>query len=244
MTGDELEATWREYKRTGAVELRNALVVEYLPVVRGMARRMHRKLPRAIDVLDLEQAGVFGLLDAIEDFDPGRGTCFENFCPVQLHHAMIDWLRAVDRRVAFYDDVTWLADRAHVRHVDPAEGFMRAEIPGFVRKRLGQLPARDRDLLRRYYVEDRSMKDIGAAWGVSESHVCKLHSTALGSIVARDPSLRARRSSKRSGLPVGVFQVRTKFVALASLGGRQRNLGTYHTAREASIAYQRAVGMA
>src|SRR5512143_336863 len=77
---DSLVAAWREFRPTGADELRNRPREHYLYLVRYNAERIGSKLPDEVDVDDLMSAGIFGLLDAIDAFDLERGVKFETYC--------------------------------------------------------------------------------------------------------------------------------------------------------------------
>ena len=68
-------------------------VVAGLPFVEALARRMASTMPRSIDVGDLVQDGVIGLIDAAHRFDEGRGIKFETFAERRIRGAMIDALR-------------------------------------------------------------------------------------------------------------------------------------------------------
>jgi len=64
-----------------------------LPFVDALARRMAATMPHSIDLSDLVQDGVIGLIDAAERFDAGRGIKFETFAERRIRGAMIDALR-------------------------------------------------------------------------------------------------------------------------------------------------------
>ena len=68
-------------------------VVASLPFVEALARRMASTMPHSIDVGDLVQDGVIGLIDAAHRFDEGRGIKFETFAERRIRGAMIDALR-------------------------------------------------------------------------------------------------------------------------------------------------------
>ncbi|MBN4049848.1 FliA/WhiG family RNA polymerase sigma factor [bacterium AH-315-M10] len=87
---------WRDYKRSGAVELRNQLIEQYLPQVRYLAERMSSRLLDHVETDDLRQAGVFGLMDAVDKFDPDRGVKFETYCQQRVTGAMLDSVRSND----------------------------------------------------------------------------------------------------------------------------------------------------
>jgi RNA polymerase sigma factor FliA len=64
-----------------------------LPFVEALARRMAASMPHSIDLSDLVQDGVIGLIDAAERFDEARGIKFETFAERRIRGAMIDALR-------------------------------------------------------------------------------------------------------------------------------------------------------
>jgi RNA polymerase sigma factor for flagellar operon FliA len=68
-------------------------VIASLPFVESLARRMASTMPHSIDVSDLVQDGVLGLMDAAHRFDEGRGIKFETFAERRVRGAMIDALR-------------------------------------------------------------------------------------------------------------------------------------------------------
>src|ERR1700737_5284095 len=71
----------------------NLRVVAGLPFVEALARRMAASMPNSIDIGDLVQDGVLGLIDAAHRFDEGRGIKFETFAERRIRGAMIDALR-------------------------------------------------------------------------------------------------------------------------------------------------------
>lgn len=87
---------WTEYRKTATDPLRNRLLENYLPLVRYNAERIHTKLPDEVDVEDLMQAGIFGLMDAIDAFDMERGVKFETYCAPRIRGAILDELRSMD----------------------------------------------------------------------------------------------------------------------------------------------------
>src|SRR5580765_6578150 len=68
-------------------------VAASLPFVESLARRMASTMPHSIDLGDLVQEGVLGLMDAAHRFDEGRGIKFETFAERRVRGAMIDALR-------------------------------------------------------------------------------------------------------------------------------------------------------
>ncbi|MGL6196121.1 MAG: FliA/WhiG family RNA polymerase sigma factor [Thermoguttaceae bacterium] len=76
--------------------IRNSLIERFMPIVRSRAERIWARLPEGIDLDDLISAGTFGLMDAINAFDPNRGVKFETFCMPRVQGAMLDELRSMD----------------------------------------------------------------------------------------------------------------------------------------------------
>ncbi|MDO4588200.1 MAG: FliA/WhiG family RNA polymerase sigma factor [Planctomycetia bacterium] len=77
-------------------ELRNVLIEQYLPLVRYHGERVWSRLPDEVELDDLVSAGIFGLMDAIDAYDPSRGVKFETYCVPRIRGAMLDELRNMD----------------------------------------------------------------------------------------------------------------------------------------------------
>ena len=92
----DVTEVWEEYRKTGSPQLRNELLTRYLPLVKYNAERVHAKLPVEVDVEDLQSAGVFGLMDALDAFDVERGVKFETYCAPRIRGAILDELRSMD----------------------------------------------------------------------------------------------------------------------------------------------------
>ena len=81
---------------SGGPQLRNRLILQYLPLVKYISDRVFARLPRRVDIRDLQSAGIFGLISAIEAFDLTRGIKFETYCSVRVRGSILDELRAQD----------------------------------------------------------------------------------------------------------------------------------------------------
>jgi RNA polymerase sigma factor for flagellar operon FliA len=75
---------------------REQLILEHLPIVRFIARRIHARLPQHVLIEDLYSAGVVGLLDAVEKFDASRENRFRTYAQFRIRGAILDSLRALD----------------------------------------------------------------------------------------------------------------------------------------------------
>ncbi len=75
---------------------RNLLMENYLPLVKYTADRIYAKLPDKVELDDLISAGIFGLMDALDAFDPERGVKFETYCTPRVRGSILDELRSMD----------------------------------------------------------------------------------------------------------------------------------------------------
>jgi RNA polymerase sigma factor for flagellar operon FliA len=91
-----LDELWRSYKATADGRLREQLILHYSPLVKYVAGRVSVGLPPNVEQADFVSSGVFGLIDAIEKFDPSRSIKFETYAITRIRGAMIDELRALD----------------------------------------------------------------------------------------------------------------------------------------------------
>ena len=72
------------------------MMVEHLPIVRFLARRIHERLPQHVDMEDLVSAGVLGLMDAFTKFDPEKKVQFRSYAQFRIRGAILDSLRTLD----------------------------------------------------------------------------------------------------------------------------------------------------
>ncbi len=91
-----IDQVWMEYFATHSEACRNILMEHYLHIVKYTADRICSKLPDKVELDDLVSAGIFGLKDAIEAFDPGRGVKFETYCSPRIRGSILDELRNMD----------------------------------------------------------------------------------------------------------------------------------------------------
>ncbi|UWG98343.1 FliA/WhiG family RNA polymerase sigma factor [Dehalobacter sp. DCM] len=90
---------------------------KYLPLVKRIAGRLAISLPEHVDQEDLYGYGVFGLLDALNRFDPSRGVKFETYATLRIRGSIIDGLRAMD----------WVPHSARQKVKQVTQGFTYLE---------------------------------------------------------------------------------------------------------------------
>lgn len=91
-----IETAWDAWHVSQEVTARDWLVVHYASLVKFVAGRLAAGLPKSVDTGDLVSAGVFGLMNAIDKFDPANGAKFETYAIPRIRGAILDGLRALD----------------------------------------------------------------------------------------------------------------------------------------------------
>ena len=92
----DIKQAWEQLHRTHRDEFRNILMEHYTYLVKYAAERLYSKLPDKVELDDLISAGIFGLMDAIDAYDPGRGVKFETYCSPRIKGSILDELRSMD----------------------------------------------------------------------------------------------------------------------------------------------------
>ena len=90
---DEL---WIEYKKTRDTSIRELFIVKYAPLVKYVAGKVAIGMPGNVEFDDLVGYGVFGLLDAIDKYDPEKNVKFNTYAVTRIRGAIFDELRSID----------------------------------------------------------------------------------------------------------------------------------------------------
>jgi len=91
-----IDQIWEQFHKTRDDCSRNLLMEHYRHIVKYAAERLYSKLPDKVELDDLISAGIFGLMDAIDAFDPARGVKFETYCSPRIKGSILDELRSMD----------------------------------------------------------------------------------------------------------------------------------------------------
>jgi RNA polymerase sigma factor for flagellar operon FliA len=90
------EVTKQAYTAYQDEQERERLLMEQLPQVRYIARRIHERLPRHVPLEDLVHAGVVGLIDALHKYDHSKHVQFGSYAKFRIRGAILDSLREMD----------------------------------------------------------------------------------------------------------------------------------------------------
>ncbi len=117
---DPVLGDWDAFKGDGDRLARERLILHYAPLVAAVAGRVGMRLPSMVEQADLVSYGMFGLIDAIEKYEPGRAVKFETYASARIRGAIIDELRAMD----------WIprSVRTKARAVDRAYSELESEL--------------------------------------------------------------------------------------------------------------------
>ncbi len=176
-------------------------------LVERIARRVHRSLPRSVELDDLIAYGTIGFLEATARYDPERGIPLSTYAFPRIHGAIMDGLRGMGwlsrrqyaRNAAeeagedavwiqlssdVLDELASLGDRPRVEDL-----WAGARNRVRLREALGRLTVEEQSLLQAYYGEERTLAEVGRILGLSKSWVCRLHARAVDNLarLVKDP---------------------------------------------------------
>ncbi|MBE5932511.1 MAG: FliA/WhiG family RNA polymerase sigma factor [Lachnospiraceae bacterium] len=93
---DNKERLWIEYTHAKSSVIREQIIIEYVPLVKVVAGRLAIYLGSNVEYEDLVSYGIFGLIDAIDKFDYGKGIKFETYASLRIRGAILDQIRKMD----------------------------------------------------------------------------------------------------------------------------------------------------
>ena len=88
-----IEELLREYRVTGEESVKHQVLIACLPLVKYLAGRLMVRMPAVIEQEDLESYGIFGLLEAVEKYNPDLGVSFKTYAHTRIRGSMIDEVR-------------------------------------------------------------------------------------------------------------------------------------------------------
>ena len=200
--------TARYYPRRLEKEQRDRILLEQLPQVHYLARRIHSSLPKHVPLEDLVHTGVVGLIDALNKFDSSKHVQFGTYAKFRiLSRFPTEFEMALelnlDLRIfqQLLNDLNGL--EVHSLQVGPSwDGKeedqcdcwanatedtplfhrMRSEMKELLTSMIADLPEQQRRVLALYYFEELTMKQVGTALGIGESRVSQVHGSAVANL--------------------------------------------------------------
>lgn len=116
-----------------ATQDRESIILEHLPQVRLIARRIHERVPGSVSLDDLISTGIVGLISAIDKFDPKLNVKLKTYAEYKIRGAILDSLRGMDWAPRQQRKRVKMIEAAIVRleqrnHCTPAEDEIAAEL--------------------------------------------------------------------------------------------------------------------
>lgn len=96
MNDESKQKLWEEYSKKHTNELREKIIIEYSGLVKIVAGRLSIYLGYNVEYDDLVGYGIFGLIDAIDKFDYGKGIKFETYASLRIRGSILDQIRKMD----------------------------------------------------------------------------------------------------------------------------------------------------
>lgn len=139
------------------------LVLQYVPLANKLAYQKKRNLPSFIDVEELKSAAYLGLVEAASRYNPEVGVAFSTFAYRRVFGAICDYLR----------ELGWGPKTSQMENCDMLEGEPERN-DSFLEVVSADLNDQAKQILRLYFVENYSMKEVGNKFSISESRVSQL----------------------------------------------------------------------
>jgi RNA polymerase sigma factor FliA len=190
---------WRTKGGSGWQEARAKLIYIHRNLVRHVLGNytVGRHHPGVVDNDDLMSAGVIGLIQSVDKFEPERGFDFSTYAVPRIWGAMLDEVRSMDwvPRLArergepvpaFLSIQEFEFDYFAASAIGPdAEAEVQDELTRRmerVRRAISYLPKRHRMVLEGYYLQGMRQRQFAELWGVSPSRVCQMMKEALAEL--------------------------------------------------------------
>lgn len=93
---DDKNKLWESYFNNKTDQIREQIIINYVDLVKTHAYKIYQSLPSMVEVDDLISYGTFGLIDAVDKYDPSRNVIFEIYASLRIRGAIYDGLRKMD----------------------------------------------------------------------------------------------------------------------------------------------------
>jgi RNA polymerase sigma factor (sigma-70 family) len=173
--------------REGDRDARNRMVEANVALVAHLARRL-RPADSPVPHVDLVQEGVLGLMQAVERFDPARGTRFSTYASWWIRGAILQALRQAPSQQHSLTGEDGTVDDLPAEERDPLEGVAREDLQAELPALLDTLPAHGRRVVALRYGldggEGRSVAETARELGTSQARVRRIEEHALARLRA------------------------------------------------------------
>jgi len=188
---------------------RQRLLIENLPEVRYIARRIHDRLPSHVPFDDIVHAGILGLIDAVDKFDPSRNVQLKSYARFRIRGAILDSLRQMDWSPR---NLRRQARRIEEANRELALDLGRAATEAEIAAKLGMQLSEFQRLLG-----DLRGLDLGSLQGPSDDSTGEEQTAAIASRTEEDPFQLTFRAEMRVLLAQAIAELDEKEQQVLSL---------------------------
>lgn len=142
---------------------RQQLILDYIPLANKLAWQKNRKTPKNITFDDLKSVAYLGLVQAANNFDSSKGS-FANYASIKINGCIIDHLRF------FYKNDKIIKIQKENSFID-AKIIDTLDFFDFIEYKFNKFIGR---IIKMYYIEEKTMKQIGKEQGITESRVSQI----------------------------------------------------------------------
>ncbi|MFP4661364.1 MAG: sigma-70 family RNA polymerase sigma factor [Halanaerobiales bacterium] len=167
LSREEERELWYLYKKEGNTDSRQEIIKSYQPLVFKLVKQINSDLDM---MMDLIQEGNIGLIDAVDSFDPERGTRFSTFALFHIRGRIFDYLKK-GVNIAFYHDQ--IAEEYLEHTVENRFAIDR------IKSTLKELPVKERSIIEGIYLADKKADTIAAEMEISLSYLYRLQKKAI-----------------------------------------------------------------
>jgi len=142
------------------IKERDELIVNFMPLAKSIAIKRKKTLPKHIDFEEIESVAFMGLVKAAEKFDKNISPSFSSYASLRIFGEIQDFLRNNFKNTS---QIVSSLEEIDVEQIEKS-----FEISDDI---LFHLSDDDKDIIKYYYVDQLSLKEIGSILGVSESRI-------------------------------------------------------------------------
>lgn len=156
------------------------LVEQYVPLANKLAYQKKKSMPRCIDIEELRSAAYLGLVEAASRYNAALGVCFSTYAYPRISGAITDYLRELGwmKRGGTYNILSLNAPMVEDEGMvlgdtvaDKEEKHDQEEILEVISLKMDD---QAKAVLRHYFIDELSMKEVGARFGVTEGRISQL----------------------------------------------------------------------
>lgn len=143
--------------------MKQKLINDYLPLANSIAYKKKKTVPNCVTLDELKSAAYMGLIEAASKFDFSKGSSFGNYASIRISGSIKDYLRFL-----VVPDIHSIVEKKIYNDID---SFSTEDFFDFLSKFLNKNESR---IVKMYYIESKTMKEIATSENITESRVSQI----------------------------------------------------------------------